>query len=126
MFEDGTMRVYLFKKALYGLKQSLRVYYQILFDFLKKLNFYKTESDHSLFVSADKTIFIDIDIDSLLLASATINLRIDDVIQNLWDRFQMTDLGDVLHYLRMEVDVDFSKKTITLWQSTYLKKILRK
>ncbi len=42
MFEDGTMRVYLFKKALYGLKQSLRVYYQILFDFLKKHNFYKT------------------------------------------------------------------------------------
>ena len=36
----------------------------------------------------------------------------------------MTDLGDVLHYLGMEVDVDLNKKTITFRQSTYLKKIL--
>ena len=38
----------------------------------------------------------------------------------------MTDLGDVSHYFRMEVDVDLNKKTISLRQSTYLKKILRR
>ena len=36
----------------------------------------------------------------------------------------MTDLGKVLHYLGMEVDNNVEKKTITLCQSTYLKKIV--
>ena len=36
----------------------------------------------------------------------------------------MIDLGNVLHYLEIEIDVDFNKKTISLQQLTYLKKIL--
>lgn len=36
----------------------------------------------------------------------------------------MTDLGDVFHYFRIEINVNFNKKTIYLQQSTYLKKIL--
>ncbi len=47
-------------------------------------------------------------------------------MQNLRDRFQMTDLGYVSHYIEMEVDVNLGKKTITLRQSTYLKKILKR
>ncbi len=38
----------------------------------------------------------------------------------------MTDLGDVSHYLGMEVDVNLGKRTINLRQSTYLKKILER
>ena len=124
MFEDGTTRVCFLKKALYGLKQSPRVWYQTLLDFLRKLDFHKTEADHGLFVSADKTMFIAVYVDDLLLFGADIDPRIDDVMQNLRDRFRMTDLGDVSHYLGMEVDVDLNKKTISLRQSTYLKKIL--
>ena len=45
-------------------------------------------------------------------------------MQNLRDRFRMTGLGDVSHYLGTEVDVDLNEKTITLRQSTYLRKIL--
>ncbi len=36
----------------------------------------------------------------------------------------MTELGDVSHYLGMEVNIDLNRKTITVRQSTYLKKIL--
>ena len=36
----------------------------------------------------------------------------------------MTDLGDVSHYLGIKIEVDLNKKTISLRQSTYLKKIL--
>lgn len=93
-------------------------------DFLRKLDFQKTESDHGLLVSADKIIFIAVYVDDLLLFSVENDSRIDDVMQNLRDRFQMTDLGDDSHYLGMEVDTDMRKKTITLRQSTYLKKIL--
>ena len=38
----------------------------------------------------------------------------------------MTDLGEVSHYLGMEVDNDIRNKTITLCQSTYLRKVLER
>ncbi len=113
MFEDGTTRVCFLKKALCGLKQAPRVWYQTLLDFLRKLDCHKTKADHGLFVSADKIIFIAVYLDDLLLFDADIDPRIDNGIQNLQDRFQMTDLGDVSHYLRMKVDVNLGKKTIT-------------
>ena len=80
IFEDVTTRVCFLKKALYGLKQAPRVWYQTLLDFLKKLGFYKTEADHSLFVSADKTMFIAVYVDDLLLFGQDIYPRIDDVV----------------------------------------------
>lgn len=124
MFEDGTTRVSFLKKFLYGLKQAPRVWYQTLLDFLGKLEFCKTEADHGLFVLVDKTIFIAVYVDDLLLFGADIDPWMDDVMQNLRDRFWMTNLGDVSHYLGIEVNVNLNDKTITLRQSTYLKKIL--
>ena len=83
IFEDGRTQVCFLKKALYGLKQALRVWYQTLLDFLKKLDFRKTEAEHSLFVSADKTMFIAVYVDNLILFGADIDPCINDVIQNL-------------------------------------------
>ncbi len=85
MFEDGTTRVNSLKKTLYGFKQALRGWYQTLFDVLKKLGFHKTKSDDVIFLLADKTIFISVNVDDLLLFSAYIEARIDDLIQNLQD-----------------------------------------
>ena len=72
-FEDGTTRVCFLEKALYGLKQAPRVWYQTLLDFLRKLDFHKTEADHGLFVLADKTMFIAVYVDDLLLFGADID-----------------------------------------------------
>ncbi len=87
MFEDGTNWVCFLKKALYGLKQAPRAWYQNLLDFLWKLDFHKTEANHGLFVSADKTMFIAVYMDDLLLFGADIDPRIDNVMQNLRYRF---------------------------------------
>lgn len=65
-------------------------------------------------------------LDNLLLFDADIDLCIDDVMQNLQNRFQIIDLDNVSYYLGIEVDVDLNKKTITFQQSTYLKKIHRR
>lgn len=48
--------------------------------------------------------------------------RLEDLQLKLRDRFKMTDLGDVFHYLGMQVDHAVGKK-ITLCQSTYLKNV---
>ena len=59
-------------------------------------------------------MFIAIYVDNLLLFGKNIEPYIDDVMQNLRDKFQITDLGDIFHYLGMEIDIDLNKKTIRL------------
>ena len=109
-------------KALYGLKQAPHVWYKTLVEFLKKLGFTRLELDHGIFVSADKQLFIAVYVDDLLIFGSDVP-RLEDVQQRLRDRFKMTDLGDISHYLGMQVDHVVGEK-ITLCQSTYLKKVL--
>ena len=111
-------------KALYGLKQAPHVWYKTLVEFLKKLGFIRLELDHGIFVSADKQLFIAVYVDDLLIFGSDI-ARLEDVQQKLRDRFKMTDLGDISHYLGMEVDHVVGEK-ITLRQSTYLRKVLNR
>lgn len=47
MFKAGTTQISFLKKALYGIKQYSQVWYQILLDFIRKLDFHKIEVDHS-------------------------------------------------------------------------------
>ena len=108
MLEDGTGRVCFLKKSLYGLKQSPRVWYQTPADFLQKLGFHKTQADNSLFISSDRSVFIGDYVDDLLLFGADGDPKVDEVMKYLSDRFKMTDLGDLSHYLGMEVDIDFA------------------
>ena len=105
------------KKALYSLKQALHVWYETLVNFFKKFNLNKTEANHDLFVSVDKTVFIGIHSDNWLLFRMDTDPYIDEFRENLWQRTRMTELGDVFYYPWMDIDIDFSGKTITLRQS---------
>ena len=108
--------------ALYGLKEALHILYKTLVESLKKLGFVRLELDHGIFISKDKQLFIAVYVDDLLFFGANIS-RLEDIQQKLRDQFKMTDLGDISHYLGMEVDYVVGEK-ITLCQSTYLKKVL--
>ncbi len=48
--------------------------------------------------------------------------RLEQIQQSLRDRFKITDLGNISHYLGMEVDYILEDK-ITLCQSNYLRKV---
>ncbi len=95
---------------------------QIFVEFLKKLGFVRFELDHGIFISTDKQLFISVYVDDLLLFGANI-FGLEDIQQKLHNPFKMTDLDDISHYLRMQVNYVVGEK-ITLYQSTYLKKIL--
>ncbi len=87
------------------------------------MGFKCTKADHGVFVSED--IFIAIYMDDLLMMSKDI-LKFDDLQRELKVRFCMTDLGEVFHYLGIEVDINREKSEITLRHATYLKKILQR
>lgn len=64
-------------------------------------------------------MFITVYINDIVLFGADINHRVNKVIQILQNKLWMKDLGNAPNHLGMEVDVDVSKKTITLRKSTY-------
>lgn len=124
--ENDSNLVYLLRKTLYNLKQLSRVWYKTLQDFLAKLRFKQTNANHELFVSKDKSIFIAIYVDDLLIFDALDNSRVNEIMQHFCDRFQMINFDEILHYLEMKIDVDVTNKQIILWQFTYFKKIVTK
>ncbi len=122
LFATGLDKVCKIIKALYRLKQAPHVWYKTLVKFLKKLRFFRLELDHGIFVSMDKQLYISVYVDDLLIFGSDI-ARLEDVQQKLRDRFKMTDLEDISHYLGMQVDHIVGER-ITLCQSIYLKKVL--
>lgn len=119
-FVEGT-KVCRLRKALYGLKQSPRVWYMTLVDFLHKLGFQRSKSDYGVFILKDRSTYIAVYVDDLLLFGSNTKI-LDEIQRQLSSRFKMTDLGEISHYLGMEVDV--ASDLITLRQTTYIKKIL--
>ena len=71
---------------------------------------------------ADKQLFIAVYVDDLFIFGSDVPC-LEDVQQRLRDRFKMINLGDISHYLGIQINYVVGEK-ITLCQSTYLKKIL--
>ena len=88
------------QKALYGLKQALRV---------------------CVFVSCNKSMFILVYVDDLLIIGEDLNI-INGLKNKLLERFRMTDLGSVSHYLGMSVTR--TRDSVGLDQKSYLEKVL--
>ena len=80
-FTEG-LKVCRLCKALYGLKQSPWVWYMTLMDFLHKLGFHKSKSDHEVFISENQSIFLAVYIDDLLLFSSD-TARLDKIQHQL-------------------------------------------
>ena len=61
-----------------------------------------TDTDQNVFILTNNQLFIAINVDDLLLFGVD-KAQISVLKQELSSRFQITDLGDVFHYLGMEV-----------------------
>lgn len=120
-FDDGSGRVWRLKKALYGLKQAPRIWYQTLTDFLKDLGFEALDADHGVFARGN--VYIAIYVDDLLIAGKD-KQEIADIKARLSDRFRMADLGPCHFYLGMTIQRNRSKKSLSLSQSPYIKKVI--
>lgn len=104
MLADRTTKVCKLIKTLYSLKQSPRIQYETLADFLKKLGLYPSELDPIVFITDIKDLFLSIYIDDLLIFSAN-RSKIESLKVELSNRFKITDLGPILYYLGIEVDI---------------------
>ena len=110
-------------KTLYELKQSFRMWYKIIRDFLKSLNFEFIDFDNSVFVSKNKKTYIIVYMNDLLIVNENMNY-INEIKSKLSDRFKMHDLRSAQHYLSIEIIRD--DDSILFHQINYLKKMLER
>lgn len=124
---DG--KVFKLKKAVYGLKQSALAWYERVKDVLCKNNFQNCTQEPCLFVkmSKDVKVIIALYVDDFLIFSNSQNeTRKLKCILN--SEFKIKDLGEVKHYLGMNINVnrDCNFYEITVDQQQYIEELLQK
>lgn len=67
------------------------------------------ESDHAVFIS-DTGIFLAMHVDDILLFGPNLN-ELWKIQDKLKERFKMTNLGQLSHYLEMEINITFDQLT---------------
>lgn len=126
-FESKTQPDYVCKlrKALYGLKQAPRAWYGKIAEFLVKSGYSVAPSDSSLFVKTQggKLSVVLVYVDDLIITGDN-NEEIQRVKENLSVRFQMKELGELKHFLGLEIDR--SKEGVFLCQQKYATDLLNK
>ena len=111
-------------KTLYGLKQLLCVWYTCLHKHLKVIELKVSPYDPSVFINKESTvnIIVAVYVDNLLICGSSMNL-VDYVLKYLQSKFEMTDLGEVVNYLGMEIDI--TADSITVHQCGYIQSVLK-
>ncbi len=121
--EDDTL-VCKLKRALYDLKQTSKMWYDIIHKFLIELEFKRSNSDHAVFIDSRTKIYLAMYVDDLLLFDLNLN-DLYEIQNQLKQRFKMTNLRQLFHYLDMKIIINFNRDQLMLTQSIYLKKILK-
>ncbi len=97
------------------------MWYALISEFLQGLKFTKTDADHSVFVSHDKSKFISVYVDDLIIIGEDFKI-INGLKNKLSEHFHMIDLGSVFHYLGLSVTR--TGESVSLDQKSYLEKVL--
>ena len=99
--KDKKKYVLLLVKNLYGQKQASRVWFKHLKKGLSELGFEPSKTDDCVFYK--EGLILMIYVDDCLVASKD-PAKIDDVIDGLQSKFDMTDEGDITDYLGVNIE----------------------
>ena len=113
------------RKALYGLKQAPRAWYGKIVEFLIHSGYSMSSADSSLFIKANngKLAVVLVYVNDLII-TGDCEEEILQTRENLSVRFQMKELGQLKHFLGLEID--WTQEGIFLHQEKYSKDLLKK
>jgi len=113
------------RKALYRLKQAPRTWYGKIAEFLTYSGYSMTSADCSVFVKSvnTKLAIVLVYVDDLII-TGDYEEEILLIKQNLSVRFQMKELGQLKHFLGLEID--YTHKGLVLHQKRYSSDLLKK
>lgn len=109
-------------KSIYGLKQAARVWNERLHEILEELGFCRSEADPCLYfkITSDGITFIVVYVDDLLIAGKLKD--IESTAKCLNKYFQLSDLGNLKHYLGIQVERQGN--IISIFQEQYIERML--
>ena len=126
-FESTTHPNYVckLKKVLYGLKQAPRAWYGKITEFLLQSGYSIATADSSLFVKNknEKLAIVLVYVDDLIITGDD-EKEISQTKVNLSVRFLMKDLGELKHFLGLEVE--HTEDGLFLYQQRYAQDLLEK
>jgi hypothetical protein len=108
------------RKSLYGLKQSPRNWYRKLDNFLIDIGFHRCKGGECLYFT--DTCIIAVYVDDLAILGT--EQAVKEVKATLASSFKMTDLGELRHFLGLEIDRNIDTQSITISQERYCLRIL--
>ncbi|CAI7823245.1 unnamed protein product [Closterium sp. NIES-53] len=111
-------------RPVYGLRQTPREWHDTLRLTLAALDFFSSSANPSLFVCRGSTpFFVLVYVDDLVFATPDRN-ALAFVKEELQRRHTCTNLGELQHYLGLQITRDRAARTITLTQSHVIEQIL--
>jgi hypothetical protein len=125
--QEGEQLVCKLHKSLYGLKQSPRAWNQKLDVFLKSIKFVRSDADFSGYVAqvGDVKFFIVVYVDDFILVCDNKD-KLLQMKEELSQKFEMKDLGDLHFFFGMEVERDCAQCLLYINQTGYFKEILKR
>lgn len=112
-------------KALYGLKQAPRAWYKTLLLFMNQAGLKPLMSDYAVFANQNRSLLVAVYVDDLLIFGKN-KQQIQNLKEQLHQRFQMTDLGPAHLYLGMQITRNRSKRILYLDQKKYIHIVLER
>ncbi|OMO69325.1 Integrase, catalytic core [Corchorus capsularis] len=118
-------KVYLLKNALYGLKQAPRAWYTRIDTHLLQLGFQKSKNEATLYIkqSTSDLLIVSLYVDDLLVIGSNSEL-VQQFKSEMFEVFDMTDLGEMSYFLGMEISQ--SEQGIFINQNKYAGEVLKK
>ena len=123
--EGKEEKVYKLKKALYGLKQALRAWYSQIDGYFKEKGFDQSKSETTLYVKnqgKDDILIVALYVDDLVFTGNNKKM-IEDFKNEMMQKYEMSDLGLLNHFLGMEIYQDDGG--VFICQEKYVEKILK-
>ena len=117
--------VWQLQRPVYGLKQAPREWNIKLVSVLKLLGFSPTAPDPSLFTRPSDGSYVLAYVDDLILTTNTPTIM-TALKKQLQEHFKMKDLGELTHYLGMEIRRDRAARTIHLSQGSYIEDVIER
>ncbi|CAI7868661.1 unnamed protein product [Closterium sp. NIES-53] len=123
-FPPGTQ--WRLRRPVYGLRLDPREWHDTLRSTLSDLGFQPSSADPSLFVRRGSTpFFVLVYVDDLVFTTAD-RVALADVKLELQKRHTCTDLGELRHYLGLQITRDRAARTITLSHSHMVQQVLQR
>jgi hypothetical protein len=112
------------RKSLYGLKQAARVWNKTLHDALVRNGCEQAHSDKCLykFVQGKDVCYLLVHVDDILVATNVMTIA-RQLMKNIGSEFELKDLGNVKHYLGIDVRRD-NQGHFLISQSKYIESII--